>query len=358
MGQLSESDEENASQGGSEVNEEAGILASLRDILFRSWDWRRSVEGALTIPDDSAESPGLYRADVDEIRELAAIGISGRHTNIRRKILYERNASLFDRILAEPLTRLNFISDTSDTRHWNTLATMAMAGYYTYLADAISDSSSRFHIWKVVHQFALSNRRPDNARDVYEQFMLSTAFGEQFLLHPASGGTDSDDEETGFVILDRPSLSVLERAEADPDADATDDDVLNALTWQQLSDDPRSYVEIIPWGELKPITVVELEEAEIDVLLPYPTQKSKEDQIATTKWMLWKPPNPQFLNFHALHVDDELDEYSVVNDYPLPGHLLHDCVVFAASPLEAAGFVANLKDFWAYWARSSRFSSF
>jgi hypothetical protein len=327
----------------------------LEDVLFRGWSEYRAIQFRFTKVNGEKilrDPTGAFtRADIDAIRELERSGNTGIHHIFGQQILYEYNTSFFDHFVAEPLPRINFIPAARDGSHWDTLARMAMAEHYTHLADVIRDSDARFDIWKVVHQFTLAHRRPHNSQNVHQQFMLSPAFEKQFVLEPASDEQDTDGEN--ILILDRHSISVLEEAENDLMANFLDDEFTSAWESQQLSDDPRSYIEIVPWDELELTTAENLEKGGVDGFLPYFSRGSEDDLSAMTKWMLWKSPSSNFFDSHALHVDDEVYQYCVINGWHFPGHLLGNHTVLAVSPMETTEFVANLRDFWDYWVKSS-----
>ena len=339
-------DEERGSDSDTEAERYGDTIDELKATLFHGWNEHWNIQSRLTVVDGEKilrDPTGTRtRADIDAIYRLKNTGSIGGHNIFSQKILCEYNGNFFDRFVAEPLPRINFIPAVSDGSHWETLAGIAVAGHYTHLVDVIRDSSARFDVWKVVYQFTLSNRRLDNDQNVYEQFMLSTAFRTQFILEPAS-----DEESEDVVILDRHSEH--EQGEDDVDLDF---EFTSAWDSQQPLDDPRSYIEIIPWDELEPITVAELEKAGIDIFLPYPsTRKSNDDPLAMPKWILWKLPSNKFFDSHTLHVDDEIYQYCIVNNWRFPGHLLNNHVIFALSPLEATEFVTNLKHYWNYWVR-------
>jgi hypothetical protein len=100
-------------------------------------------------------------------------------------------------------------------------------------------------------------------------------------------------------------------------------------------------------------TAENLEKGGVDGFLPYFSGGSEDDLAMTTKWMLWKSSSSNFFDSHALHVDDEVYQYCVINGWHFPGHLLDNRTVLAVSPLEATEFVANLRRFWDYWVKSS-----
>ena len=357
--QQSSNGEDNDEDGDAMAEIVGDASGGLQDMLFRGWNEHRVVRSRFTTVNGEKilrDPTGTYtRADLDAIRELESAGKTGIYRVFGQKMLYDYNTSFFDHFVAEPLPRINFIPAASDSSHWSTLAGMAMAGHYTYLADVIHDSEARFDIWKVVHQFTLSRRRPHNDRNVYNQFMLSSAFETQFVLESASDEQDSDDSDENVIILDRHSVSVLEDPEADENdlqANFFDDEFTSAWESHQLSDDPRSYIEIVPWDELELTTAENLEKGGVDGVLPYFSRGLDDDLTAMPKWMLWKSPSSNFFDSHSLHVDDEVYQYCIINGWHFPGHLLGDRTVLAATPLEATEFVANLRRFWDYWVKS------
>ena len=91
----------------------------------------------------------------------------------------------------------------------------------------------------------------------------------------------------------------------------------------------------MPWDELELTTAENLEEGGVDCFLPYFSRGSEDDLAAMTKWMLWKSSSSNFSDSHALHVDDEVYQYCVINGWHFPSHLLGGHTVLAASPLEA-----------------------
>jgi hypothetical protein len=107
--------------------------------------------------------------------------------------------------------------------------------------------------------------------------------------------------------------------------------------------DPRTYLEMIPWVELEPISSIELEQAGIPTLLPNRTGD------VHMKWVLWTPASRHFFNCHHLYTEDEVYQYCIEKNWHFPGHFLGDRVVFAASPLEDTQFVHDLQSFWSHW---------
>ena len=61
-----------------------------------------------------------------------------------------------------------------------------MGGYYTHLAEVISDSEALFDIWKVFYQFALAHFQLHNGQNMHQQFMFSHTYEKQFVREAAS----------------------------------------------------------------------------------------------------------------------------------------------------------------------------
>jgi hypothetical protein len=120
----------------------------------------------------------------------------------------------------------------------------------------------------------------------------------------------------------------------------------NAAARSSLQD-PRGYVEIIPWVELEPVSPTVLEEAHIPIFLPHRT--SMAQQSSDVKWMLWKPPSSNFFDCRHLFMEGEVYQYCVEKEWHFPGQFYGDRVVFALSPLKASRFVDDLENFWDTW---------
>lgn len=339
-------EEQGVSNSDAKAETYVDAIDELKNTLFRGWNELWDIQFHFTVVDGEKilrDPTGTRtRADIDAIQKLKRTGSIGRG-KFSQKMLCEYNSSFLDHFVAEPLPRINFIPAVSDASYWDILAGIAVAGHYTHLVDVIRNSTARFDVWKVVYQFTLSNRRPDNGQNVYEQFMLSAAFSARFILKP-----EDEPELEGEDIVIQNRHSEHEQA----DLDFFDDEFPSAWDSQQPLEDPRSYIEIIPWDELEPITVADLEKGGVDSFLPYhSTCNSNDDPFTMPKWMLWKLPSTKFFDSHTLHVDDEIYQYCIVNNWQFPGHLLNNRVAFALSPLEVTEFVANLKHFWDYWVR-------
>lgn len=118
---------------------------------------------------------------------------------------------------------------------------------------------------------------------------------------------------------------------------------------------PRECVEFIPWSELEPVCSEVLDDANVPIHLPWLTGAAKE--VLDMNWMLWRPPSSHFFECHCLYTEDEVYQYCVENSWHFPGHMYHDKVVFACSPLEDTLFVDDFKNFWDRWARVFSFGT-
>jgi len=91
-----------------------------------------------------------------------------------------------------------------------------------------------------------------------------------------------------------------------------------------------------------------LSESEFNFEVPF----LENDSIK--EWVLWMPPNPGFAWNHHFHTEDEVFEYNILNNWPLPNHYFGSRVVFTAREMSKTNFVSELKDFWASWVSSPR----
>jgi hypothetical protein len=109
--------------------------------------------------------------------------------------------------------------------------------------------------------------------------------------------------------------------------------------------------EIVPGDKVELTTTENLEKGGVDGFLPSFSCGSEDDPVMMTKWMLWKFLSRNFFDSHALHVNDEVYQYCVINRWHFPGYLLGNHTILPVSPLEATELVANLRHFWDYWVK-------
>jgi hypothetical protein len=111
-------------------------------------------------------------------------------------------------------------------------------------------------------------------------------------------------------------------------------------------EDPRSYLHFIPWKDLTSV--------DLDILqgLGIHSDVPPIGSNTTAEWVLWTPPYPGFAWNHHLHTEDEVYEYSLIKNWPLPDHYLADQVVFGVQQLEKTDFISGLTDYWNTWVSS------
>ena len=70
---------------------------------------------------------------------------------------------------------------------------------------------------------------------------------------------------------------------------------------------------------------------------------------AIHQWALWTPPSSDYDLNHHLFLEDELFNYSVERNWPLPGHFCGEKVIFAVQLLADSRFVPEFDVFWERW---------
>lgn len=361
--------------------------------VFRGWSWADEVANTISFSqteardwfmgikemfdNNSSSKTGQGWSGGDRSQSFSEAVDSlrgvGKENLFRTTLIEKRNPGVRDRLKCEAVPELHLAPDPTDLPYWDTLVKMHLVGHRTQLLNIGSERtkrSSRFHvmskrnrhstydIWSVAQQFSLSCRRPDNAVHVENYLFSSAAFRNEFALRPAP----ADDKTTRSLCLasgganmeivdSRALTSHTELPELEAVAVTPEDhrrlDMLRRSHKAVLNSplqDPRIFVEFIPWDELQPISSTSLEEAGIPLVLPY----GDADQ-ASIRWMTWKPASCHFFDSHHLYTEGEVYQYCVTKGWHFPGHLLHDRVIFAISALEANEFIQELKQFELHW---------
>lgn len=276
--------------------------------------------------------------------------------------LEQHNASVRSRLACDPLPKLIVVPATSDSSFWDVVLGMYLVAHHTHLQNIGKTgrfSDSTYGIWQVTQQFSLACRRPATARTpangaLVEKYLFpllavrkpaKSLLSKESQTLPASNFTPEDsmifatDNQVPptTILTSLESLLNIRTDEAEPVPK-----VQSVPAARSSLHDPRGYVEIIPWVELKPVSPTVLQEAHIPILLPH-------QKVPDVMWMLWKPPSSNFFDCHHLFTEDEVYQYCVENDWHFPGQFYGDRVVFALSPLKASRFVDDLEHFWDTW---------
>jgi hypothetical protein len=93
-------------------------------------------------------------------------------------------------------------------------------------------------------------------------------------------------------------------------------------------DDPRTFIEYIPFSELRDI---------------------KDSDKAEDNCVLWCPEKPVPTMEHHLVTEEVVFRYCVLNEFHFPGHLEGDKIAFVMTPLMGTDFVRELQLFWQKW---------
>jgi hypothetical protein len=122
--------------------------------------------------------------------------------------------------------------------------------------------------------------------------------------------------------------------------------MLRVLGQEYPIKDPRSYVHYIPWSELNSVTDEELQRSDTSLDVPF------LDRPTASSWVVWEPPFVVFAWSQHLHSEDEVYQYHVVQNWPLPGHYMSrkpDKVIFGVRQLDKTNFITDLRDYWKAW---------
>ena len=270
--------------------------------------------------------------------------------------MMEHNDTVFDILIArEPPPQFRFVPLSNDESYWETLEFMNL--WMDLMQDRfrVSPESFKYEIWKFAQQFSLACRRPRNAQKVVQYLIRSTMFRDKFVIQKLStrpqdpGDSHSTSTAPSIIwveIVDRQAR--LARPEViDPSQGVT---ISHLRWWYSILpiDDPRLYVEVIPWEELILVSASELNAAHVPITLPHEAGTDDSD----LKWMLWELPSRHFFDSHHLYTEFEVYSYCVTHDWWFPGHSYRGAVIFTRSPLEQTEFIKDLKHFWEYWVRS------
>jgi hypothetical protein len=342
--------------------EDNDVLKAINSMgLFQGWAWAAKVKRSVS---NSQEEDSLKDYEGDRIQSfLDAIHFLKWPYDanaFRTNMLLDHNSHVYDNLACR---EFHFVPLATDIPHWSTLVGMGMVGCWTQLMRIGSETEdSAYEIWKVVQQFSLRRRHPNNATLVADLLFRSIPFRRKFVIKKAlteaqmsgdSRSAGSASRGTKVEIFDRQALSSMETAAPDLSKqiaeEITDDLIVKLLKIFATPplEDPRSYVEIIPWEKLTPASSTELKEARIPIYLPHEADTNRADQ----RWMLWDIPSCNFFDFHHLYTEAEVYQYCVVNSWWFPGHSYRGAVIFALSPLNDTEFVEDLKNFWECWVR-------
>jgi hypothetical protein len=110
-------------------------------------------------------------------------------------------------------------------------------------------------------------------------------------------------------------------------------------------EDPQSYLSTIPFSNLTEVSLEELRTNHVNLHIPF----SKEQNLSSVKWVVWKPQATISTDSHLLYTEDEVYGYCVMNDWYFPGHFVGDKVLFAMRPVEDTESFQSLRHFWESW---------
>ena len=313
--------------------------------LFGRWAWASDVQRSITnsqTEDEIDEFGGRIESLSDAIYFLKQP--DDMHM-FRTDFMMKQNATIFEKLALREPPQIRFVPSKNDRQYWETLEIMDLCWESLQYRFRGSPKKPPYEIWKFAKEFSLASRRPGNARTVVTHLITSPAFRSKFLIRNVTiESTAPGDIEV--EIIGRDALLAPPR-NIDPSDDESVMALLRYAFQMQVSrvDDPRRYVEFIPWEELTPVSDSELRAAHVQTSLRHEPGMDDHDQ----KWMLWPPPSRHFFDIHHLYTEFEVYDYCITRDWCFPGHFYHDAVVFALSPLQETDFLSQLMHFWDHW---------
>jgi hypothetical protein len=117
---------------------------------------------------------------------------------------------------------------------------------------------------------------------------------------------------------------------------------------EEVLEDPRNYLRILPWDQLIPASWQIVEEM-VKIDDPFDDIRENARKLG---YMLWKPPNAAFKWLHHLRTEEEVLQYCVSKEWSLPGYWYDEKanqVLFELTPIEDRLFLKQLDKFWDTW---------
>lgn len=128
--------------------------------------------------------------------------------------------------------------------------------------------------------------------------------------------------------------------------------LLKDMARNAVLEDSRNYLHVVPWSDLKSISWQSVESStEIDD--PFDDIRPNN---RISGYMLWELPDEASKWLSHLRTEEEVLQYCMAKDWPLPGHLYIDkaaSALFALKPIEDTLLLQQLDQFWDLWVSSS-----
>ncbi|KAI1426560.1 kinase-like domain-containing protein [Xylaria sp. FL1777] len=329
---------------------------------FKNWRWYKSFHGRLS-SDLDLEDLEWYGGD----RELAyercltpMANLDSHRKNLSRiNAIRSSNPTFLEELGDKPCSDITCQWLGSDTESWVVVSKIVNAfGQPWRHPEILNEKSTYFELWELIRIFFLHAQCPRNA-DLIEQHLIQHPVFETFFEVSRSERLleDSDSLASTRPISDFESLVIQKY---NPPATSSQinllklgdgakitDDMIKSLLFQvsrnQRYQDPRAYLQFIPWDDLEPISQNTLEDLgiELSLLLKYET--------TIDQWVLWDPKTPAYAMNHHLFVEEELFAYSIEKNWPLPGHYLEGRVIFGVESLFDCDIARELGKFWTQW---------
>ncbi|KAI1352333.1 kinase-like domain-containing protein [Xylaria sp. FL0043] len=324
---------------------------------FKIWRWYKAFSGWLSSELD-LEDVACYGGDRELAYDRCLTGVAGldshQKNQFRVNVTRSSNPMFLEELGDRPCSDITFCWFDSDADSWDVISKVINAfGQPWRHPERLNESSKHFEIWELIRIFFLHAQYPGNA-DLIKQHLIQHPVFETFFdvsgsqrLLDDSRNLGNSQSQSSFKSLVIQRYNTLDSSsQPDDGAEITVDHVKNWLSQaakKRRYQDPRTYLQFIPWNELEPISQATLGELGVDLslLLKYETN--------IDQWVLWEPPIQSYASNHHLFIEDELFAYSISKCWPLPGHYLQERVIFGVESLFDCDMVRNHEKFWVQW---------
>jgi hypothetical protein len=112
--------------------------------------------------------------------------------------------------------------------------------------------------------------------------------------------------------------------------------------------EPGSYLEVIPWEELRPVTAPD----NLPTQFPFDTfATSGIDELQDSRWAVWEGvgAGDEELLRHHIVTEDEVYQHHLIEAPCSDGYLRDGKVVFTLTPLEESTLLLDINNFWSFW---------
>ncbi|KAH8689276.1 kinase-like domain-containing protein [Phaeosphaeriaceae sp. PMI808] len=337
-------------------------------IVFSEWKWSHLVKNCLN-DDLGHDGEYLYKDYAGDrtkaydsfIHFLAHTG--GEERNLARAEGFRRaNETFLLNLGNRSICDVNVKPPEEDLPLWETISRLYQAcGKYWKYEESLNGTNGKFVIFTLIRKFTLQWKWPENVDIVERVLVQNPAFKASYNVERELIDSDplvnlSSDQALGRKLEELhitklpPAGSTQRWPEGEPKKDESGEVtdaylrfLLRRLGRSAPIEDPRSYVQFIPWAHLKRTDAEVLQRSGMRIEVPF------SENMHIHAWVLWRPPNPGFAWNHHVYTEDEVYEYNVLNNWSFPDHYFEDQVVFGVREVDRTDFISELGNYWEAW---------